>query len=110
MASEEKVTIPAISFRHQITDHRQRHPFYVELLEQADKNGSGSLYRDFVEQAHSPSTESVCAFLLFQAIGAARDRNSDEMMYWQRAYLDVKSFLRIGFDFDTYFENRRSAV
>ena len=56
---------------------------------------------------HVPSTEAVCAFLLFKAIEAARDSDSDEMMFWQRAYLDVRSILKIGFDFDTYFENHK---
>jgi len=37
---------------------------------------------------------------------AARDRDSDEMMYWQRAYLDTRCLLKVGFDFDAYFENR----
>lgn|SRR5487761_338388 len=107
MASEEKVTTPAISFRHQITDNRQPHPFYTQLLEQANEtDGGGCLYCDFVEQAHMPSTEAVAAFLLSKALNAARDRDTDQMMFWQRAYLDVRSLLKIGFDFDAYLVNR----
>jgi len=92
----ESFTTPRNSYSQPVPEKTisgQPHPFYVEILEQADER--------------VPSTESVCKFLLSRAIGAARDRNSDEMMFWQRPYLDVKSLLRIGFDFDTYYEKCR---
>lgn len=87
--------------------NQKPHPFYTQLLEHATEIYGDAPEEWCEEQEPSPSTESVCAFLLFKAIEGARDRDSDEMMYWQRAYLEVRTLLKIGFDFDAYFENRK---